>query len=99
MIAAVHDVDSSMKKGATVEFFDSCRRTLQLHIADKLDVAADTVTLNEVEKVYGEEATKIIELFDMADAVKYSGQSIDQAEMKQWRTLLDTQLKKLGGSL
>lgn len=99
VIAAVNDVDKAMKKNDTAAFFNNCIRAIQLHIADKLGVSADTVTLNEVTKIYEGDADKLVELFEMADAVKYSGQSIDTASMKEWRSLLDKELKELGGSV
>ena len=95
VVAALSDVDAAFKMGSTINFFDSCRKVLQLHIGDKLGVNAQAVTVHEIENGAGVNKKEIVELFDMADAVKYSGQIMESDELAKWRLILGQELKEL----
>jgi len=95
VVNAVKDVDAALKACDTVAFFDSCRKAIQIHIAHKLNVTAETITVTEIEKACGSSRNKLVELFDMADAVKYSGQTMSDAQMKEWREILEQEIREL----
>jgi hypothetical protein len=98
VVKAVRDADDFMKAKDGVSFLASCKRALQLHIADQLGIAADSVTISDFHKINGFSNSKVDELFDLADAVKYSGYKLSFAEMEEWKGILDSELKELGGT-
>jgi len=95
VVNAVKEVDMALKNRNTIAFFDNCRKAIQIHIAHELNVTAETVTVTEIEKACGSNRNKLVELFDMADAVKYSGHTLDAAQMKEWREVLEHEIREL----
>jgi len=95
VVEAVKEVDVTLKSGDAIAFFDCCRKAIQIQIGHQLGVASETVTAAEIGKVCGSSRHKLIELFDMADAVKYSGHAMDEAQLKEWRHVLEQEMREL----
>lgn len=91
-------MNSAARRGQTDLFFSSMRCALQERFGGILQLAPETITLAEIEKVMSvnpENWSEIKAIFEAADAVAYSGQKFDIGTSEEWKKRLQKVLVEL----
>jgi hypothetical protein len=88
-------MDQAMRQHASVEFFLSARGALQQRLGERWNLRPETITLAEIKARTNGAGEGIRPIFEMADQVSYSGQSLGDADYRQWKELVLAQLKAL----
>jgi hypothetical protein len=82
------------RRGDGAAFFEAARRSLQLALADRWGVRPESITAADVHSRLGDDGDPICDLFDHADHVKYTHHVDAPESLRNWRAVVDTQLKK-----
>jgi hypothetical protein len=93
--AQLDRMDQAMRQHASVEFFLSARGALQQRLGERWNLRPETITLAEIKARTNGAGEGIRPIFEMADQVSYSGQSLGDADYRQWKELVLAQLKAL----
>jgi len=96
---AIHDqlavMDSAIRHAQTADFFTAARRALQQRLGERWSLPAETITLTEINARLNGEADGIRPLFQMADQVAYSHESLPAGDLAGWKRIVTEQLKQL----
>jgi hypothetical protein len=88
-------MDLAMQKAETVPFFVAARRALQHRLGARWNLPPETITLSEINARLNGKADGIRPVFQMADRVEYSHESLPTGDLAGWKRILVEQLKHL----
>jgi hypothetical protein len=96
---AIHDqlaaMDLAMQHAETVPFFTAARRALQQRLGERWNLPPETITLSEINARFNGHADGIRPVFQMADQVAYSHESLPPGDLAAWKRVLTEQLTQL----
>ena len=93
--AQIEAMDQAMRQHDADAFFLSARSALQQRLGERWGTRPETITLAEVNTRLNGEGDAIRPVFEMADRIHYSGQNFGDADYRQWKEIVLTQLKEL----
>jgi hypothetical protein len=88
-------MDSAMQCAETAAFFAAARRVLQYRLGERWGLPPETITLAEINARLNGEADGIRPVFQMADQVAYSSESLPVADLAGWKHIVTEQLKQM----
>ena len=88
----VDAMDAAMQNQQTDAFFIHARAALQQRLGQQWNMRPETITLAEVERHLGEERENIRPIFEMADQASYSDLHFADADLRQWRDVVLSEL-------
>jgi hypothetical protein len=88
-------LDSAMQHAETAAFFAAARGALQQRLGERWGLQPETITLTEVNARLNGNADGIRPVFQMADQVAYSHESLPVGDLAGWKRILLEQLKQL----
>jgi hypothetical protein len=88
----VSRMEAASAAGNAAAFFHSARLALQTALAARWHVDPDQITLAHVEARLGGDSD-IRRVFALADEAKYSGRSIETAELQHWKKVVLRQIQ------
>ena len=95
----IHDqlaaMDSAMQHAETEAFFAAARRALQQRLGERWGLPPESITLTEINARLNGEGDGIRPVFQMADQVAYSRESLPAGDLAGWKRILTEQLKRL----
>jgi hypothetical protein len=77
-------MDQAAREGDAVKFFTSARRATQLRLAERWNVAPESLTLVEIARHDPALAETVAPLFVEADDVIYSGAARSGIDLNEW---------------
>ncbi len=85
-------MERAARSGDEVAFFNSARFALQQALAERWQMAAEHVTVAEIESRVGAEGDDLRQLFALADESKYSGHGLTGVNFSRWMQFVRHQL-------
>jgi hypothetical protein len=73
-------------------FFNSARSALQRTLAERWHVAAETITLTDVDARLGADSD-VRRIFALADETNYSGRRLETADLQRWKQIVLRQMQ------
>ncbi len=96
---AIHEqlavMESAIQHAQTNVFFAAARRALQQRLGERWGLPPEAITLTEINARLNGEADGIRPVFQMADQVAYSHESLPAGDLAGWKRILTEQLKQL----
>ena len=93
--AQIDAMDRAMRQHDAGAFFLSARNALQQRLGERWGTRPETITLAEINTRLNGEGDAIRPIFEMADRIHYSGQDFGDADYRQWKETVFTQLTQL----
>jgi len=91
--SACGEMDRAVIEIDTVGFFTACRDAVRRWVAADTGLAADTITADDV-RGNGAGPGGLAALLEAADGVLYSGRTLTQEELIEWRDRTRRELKQ-----
>ena len=85
----------AVQRTEAVIFFTAARCALQHRLGEQWNLPPETITLAEIKARSNGEADELRRVFEMADRVAYSGESLPSADLAYWQTIVTKELERL----
>jgi hypothetical protein len=96
---AIHDqlavMDLAILNAQTAAFFAAARRALQQRLGERWGLPPETITLTEINARLNGEGDGVRPVFQLADQVAYSHESLAAADLAGWKRIVAEELKQL----
>lgn len=91
----LEEMDRAMRKHEPLAFFDSARHALQQRLAERWDVRPESITVAEVSARANGEAEGVRAVFEIADRLRFSGETFAETDFRRWKKQVEEELKYL----
>ena len=88
----IEAMDEAMRNRQTDAFFVHARSALQQRLGQQWNMRPETITLADIEAHLGDELETVRPIFEMADQASYSDLHFADADLRQWREAVMSQL-------
>jgi hypothetical protein len=95
-VRALADIETAARSGDSATFFAAARAAVQQQLASRWQVPPESVTDTVVARRLGDTRTRILELFQIADEILYSGRSPPAADLAEWTDIVRAELLRGG---
>jgi hypothetical protein len=85
-------MDQAMAEGKTGAFFVHARNALRQRFGDQWNLRPESITMADIEARMEGEAGSIRTIFDLADQASYSDLQLGEADLRDWRQVVATEL-------
>lgn len=92
---SLRDTGLAVQQGDSAGFIAASQRAIRAQLADSWQLRADAITLAELNTRLPEDFVGIRRVFEAADALAYSGQSVPAEDMKEWHQQVLSELDTL----
>lgn len=97
-VRALADIEMAARSGDSAAFFAVARAAVQQHLASRWQVTPESVTDTVVAARLGT-TRQILELFQIADEILYSGRSPPAPNLAEWTEIVRAELLRGGAEL
>ena len=84
-----------MRKHEPLAFFDSARHALQQRLAERWNVRPESITVAEVSARANGKAEGVRAVFEIADRLRFSGETFAETDFRRWKKQVEEELKYL----
>ena len=88
-------MDEAARKEQAVEFFTSARNAFQQRLAERWDVKPESITVADVNARLNGEAEGVRAVFEMADRLRFSPETIGETDLRRWKKQIVDELQQL----
>ena len=88
-------MDQAARKEQAVEFFTSARNAFQQRLAERWNVKPESITLADVNARLNGEAEGVRAVFEMADRLRFSPETIGETDLRRWKKQIVDELQQL----
>ncbi len=96
---AIHDqlaaMDSAIQNAETASFFAAARRALQQRLGERWGLPPETIMLTEINARLNGQGGGVRPVFQLADQVAYSHESLAAADLAGWKRIVTEELNQL----
>jgi hypothetical protein len=88
-------MDSAIQNAETASFFAAARRALQQRLGERWGLPPETITLTEINARLNGQGGGVRPVFQLADQVAYSHESLAAADLAGWKRIVTEELNQL----
>ena len=88
-------IEKALNEGDATGFLRHCRRAAQLKLGALWKLEPDVITLSDLDRNDSSSFTEIRRIFEMSDAVSFSGQELDMQQLKHLFSSFKRELEKI----